>query len=165
MKKLLSVVIASLVVFAALPFAAAADEAELVPVSISVNMTDGNTMTEYRLGYTNTADPAAPWYYYVISEILRALNPEITVYYKNGAPARTFKYNDKSEIEQESGWSITDKDVPEQTSEKHWAAGDTVTFKFDYMGADCDIAFAIEEFPVVSVSARATKTIMEGKRV
>ena len=35
MKKLLSVVIASLVVFAALPFAAAADEAELVPVSIS----------------------------------------------------------------------------------------------------------------------------------
>lgn len=35
MKKLLSVVIAALVVFAALPFAAAADEAELVPVSIS----------------------------------------------------------------------------------------------------------------------------------
>ena len=62
MKKLLSVVIASLVVFAALPFAAAADEAELVPVSISVNMTGGNTITEYRLGYTNTAAPAAPWY-------------------------------------------------------------------------------------------------------
>lgn len=134
--------------------------------SISVNMNVGNTIFENTCGSPETDDAGNSYYNYNTWDILSALNPEITVSYKDKErEPDAFLYNDRFDFEQKSGWNITEKDIPLQTADNPWTAGNDYSFRLDYMGADCEVWFYIRELPVKAISAKATRKILEGNTV
>ena len=111
MKKLLSVVIASLVVFAALPFAAAADEAELVPVSISA--VQGKPLLEWVEGHIENPGEENECFVYdlYLAEPIIFENVE-TKEYENG---NEFEWYDPSFAEPTVTLELADGMVEEYT--------------------------------------------------